>query len=100
MSIYTRCIVVLLVVSSAALAAASPDKTPVVAPAQSSALDPAMDMSQVIALLQQQQNELVEQRKLLQSQAQQIKSLKDELDVLRTPTPALAATQETAPNSQ
>lgn len=99
MSIYTRCIVVLLVVSSAALAAASPDKTPVVAPAQSSALDPAMDMSQVIALLQQQQNELVEQRKLLQSQAQQIKSLKDELDVLRTPTPALAVTQEPAPTA-
>ena len=58
-----------------------------------------MDMSQVIALLQQQQKDLAKQReelagqreelarqqKLLASQAQQITSLKDELDVLRAP---------------
>ena len=48
-------------------------------------------MRQVIALLQQQQKDLAETRKLLTAQAQQIAGLKDELDVLRAPTPPVTA---------
>jgi hypothetical protein len=59
-------------------------------------LDPGMDMSQVIALLQQQQQELAEQRKLLQKQAMQIQGLKGELDVLRAPTPPVSGNEEVA----
>ena len=50
-----------------------------------------MDMNQVIALLQQQQKDLAEQRQLLADQSNQIKNLQAELDVLRAPTPVAQA---------
>ena len=39
-----------------------------------------MDMATVIALLQQQQKEMAEQRELLQTQSRQIDRLKQEID--------------------
>ncbi|MEE4146203.1 MAG: DcaP family trimeric outer membrane transporter [Halieaceae bacterium] len=48
-------------------------------------------MSQVIALLQQQQKELAEQRKLLEAQALQISNLENELVVLRAPAAPVSA---------
>jgi hypothetical protein len=53
-----------------------------------------MDLKEVIALLKQQQKDLASQKELLQAQAQQIASLKDELDVLRAPTPPVVVTTE------
>lgn len=78
--------------TSPATTAEAPKKTvqpkaAIAAPAQS------MDMSQVIALLQQQQKDLSEQRKLLETQSGQIKSLQAELDVLRAPMPTKPAIQ-------
>lgn len=65
-----------------------------------------MDMQQVVLLLQQQQNDLAQQRKMLEAQSRQIMGLQQELDVLRaapavvtessiagTPTPALTTEQ-------
>jgi hypothetical protein len=49
-----------------------------------------MDLGQVILLLRQQQAEMVDQRQLLQAQADQIAGLKNELDSLRGPTAATA----------
>lgn len=45
----------------------------------------AADMNEVMALLRQQQQELAEQRRLLETQAQQISTLTRELDTLRKP---------------
>ena len=55
------------------------------APPASAATDPtpSMDMAEVIALLQQQQKELAEQRRRLDAQADRIASLTAELDALR-----------------
>ena len=96
MSIFARSIAILLGMSSAAIFAAPPEKTDATAQVAAPALDPGMDIRQVIALLQQQQQDLAEQRKLLEAQAQQIASLKDELDVLRAPTPLVGVAQEDA----
>ncbi len=95
MSLYGRVLAILLGISSAAIYAAPEDNAGrgPAAPAGSAALDPGMDMGQVIALLQQQQRELAEQRKLLQDQANQITNLRNELDVLRAPTPPVSAEQ-------
>ena len=95
MSIYARLLAILLAASSAAIFAAPEDEADRVAAAaaRSPALNPGMDMSQVIALLQQQQQELAQQRALLQDQANQISSLRSELDVLRAPTPPVSAVQ-------
>ena len=60
--------------------------------ADTALLDPAMDMSQVVALLQQQQRELAEQRKLLEAQTLQISNLKSEIDVLRAWLAEVSAT--------
>jgi len=46
-----------------------------------------MDMRDVIALLRQQQQELAEQRQLLEAQSQKIATLTRELDTLRAPAP-------------
>ncbi|MEH6634641.1 MAG: DcaP family trimeric outer membrane transporter [Halioglobus sp.] len=54
---------------------------------KSAETQPSMSMSEIIALLQQQQKDLAEQQKLLTSQSQLIVNLTRELDVLRTPTP-------------
>ena len=70
MTIARHCLTVMLLFFAAAVNAAQ-----------------TMDMSEVIALLQQQQKDLAEQRKLLEAQAQQINGLQQELDVLRTPAP-------------
>lgn len=51
------------------------------------AVDQGPAMSEVIALLKQQQKELAEQRRMLEAQATEIAGLKSELDVLRAPTP-------------
>ena len=51
--------------------------------AQNTAVDQTMDMSAVIALLQQQQEELAQQRQLLENQSRQIATLSAELDGLR-----------------
>jgi len=98
MSLYGRVLAILLGISSAAIYAA-PEDNPgggPAAPAGSVALDPGMDMGQVIALLQQQQRELAEQRKLLQDQANQITNLRNELDVLRAPTPPVSSEEQVA----
>jgi hypothetical protein len=65
-------------------------------------LQQTMNMSEVIALLQQQQKDLAQQRKLLEAQSRQIAGLKQELDVLRAPSPvasdsAIAGTQTPTP---
>ena len=49
-----------------------------------------MGMSEIIALLQQQQKDLAEQRQLLEAQSKQITGLKQELDILRAPTPVMS----------
>lgn len=55
----------------------------------------SMNMAQVIALLQQQQQDLADQKKLLQAQANQITQLQQEVDVLRAPAPRAVMTEET-----
>ena len=47
-----------------------------------------MSMSEVIALLKQQQTDLAAQRELLDSQSRKIANLSRELDILRAPPPA------------
>jgi hypothetical protein len=56
-----------------------------VPPDTTSASAESMGMSEVIALLRQQQRELAEQRQLLESQSQKIATLTQELDGLRSP---------------
>jgi hypothetical protein len=87
MSIYARCVAIILITSSATVYSAQSEKPNTTSQGDPPPLDQGMNMSQVIALLQQQQKDLAETRKLLTAQAQQISSMKDELDVLRTPTP-------------
>jgi hypothetical protein len=59
-------------------------------------LKPANEMSlaDVIALVQQQQEQLATQRKQLKAQSKQIASLSEELDALRAPPPGLATEKE------
>ena len=59
MSIFVRCIAILLGMSSAAIYAAPTEKTDSAVQAEVPALDPGMDIRQVVALLQQQQQDLV-----------------------------------------
>ena len=96
MLVYARCIAILLGVLSAAVYSSTTQVQGAPAQSAATALDPGMDMSQVIALLQQQQQDLAEQRKLLEAQANQIASLKNELDVLRTPTPLVSVADKPA----
>jgi len=72
---------------SAPQAETTPDKPVRTGDSDAPAARDAMDMSEVIALLRQQQKDLAEQRKLLQAQSSQIDSLKKEVDILRAPTP-------------
>jgi hypothetical protein len=95
MTLATRCVAVFLLVSAIGVNA-----TQSVQNDHASKVDPSppaqtMDLSEVIALLQQQQKDLSEQKELLQAQAQEIAGLKQELDILRAPTPT-AAEQATA----
>lgn len=79
--------------TSATAAAATQDQS-------TAAAAQTMSMAQVIALLQAQQKDLEEQKRLLHAQSSEIKSLKAELDVLRAPPPSqdaeLVAKAETA----
>ena len=47
-------------------------------------------MAEIIALLQQQQKDIAEQRKLLEDQSKEISGLKQEIDILRAPTPTMS----------
>ena len=60
------------------------------------AVQPAKEMSleDVIALVQQQQAQLLSQRKQLEEQSKQISSLSEELDALRAPPPALMSDRD------
>ena len=90
MTLTARCVAVFLFVSAVGVNATQsvqndhPASTGTSPPAQT------MDLSEVIALLQQQQKDLSEQKELLQAQAQEIAGLKQELDVLRAPVPTAA----------
>lgn len=95
MLIFARFIAAVLITSSVAVAAAQTDQAETAIAADTQSSDPEMDLREVIALLQQQQKDLAKQRELLQAQAQQIASLKDELDGLRAPMP-LAVEQTVA----
>jgi len=91
MLIYRRYLAVFLLSTLPAALCAAPAEE-----ADTALLDPAMDMSQVVALLQQQQRELAEQRKLLEAQTLQISNLKSEIDVLRAPRPPVSAVDSVA----
>lgn len=99
MSLAARCIASLLLISSLGVSADDADHTKNVEKSPVTAADQDMNMAQVIALLKQQQQDLAEQRKLLEAQAQQISSLKNELDVLRRPTPPVVNAVASTPNA-
>ncbi len=83
-----------LTVCHATTAQPSPE-TPVVP------LDKAMDTAAIIALLQQQQRELTEQRKRLDAQASKITALTRELDALRgTPGLRIPSSPQPGPVAQ
>ncbi|MEP4485835.1 MAG: DcaP family trimeric outer membrane transporter [Halioglobus sp.] len=69
--------------SSRPLEAEKSDSAPAMKPASE------MSLADVIALVQQQQEQLATQRKQLDAQSKQIASLSEELDTLRAPPPAL-----------
>jgi hypothetical protein len=97
MSMHLRYLAVFLLSTlPAALCAAPAEEEDAAAQAESALLDPAMDMRQVVALLQQQQRELAEQRKLLEAQTLQISNLKSEIDVLRAPKPPVSTVESVA----
>lgn len=75
---------------AATVETAEPEKVAPPAPVPA----PSMDMNEVIALLRQQQEDLAQQRTLLEQQSQEIVGLKRELDVLRAP-PVETMSQET-----
>jgi DcaP outer membrane protein len=83
----TRFMAAVLILSAVCANAAQLEQTRSAAKVDTSPQVPTMDMSEVIALLRQQQQDLAQQRKLLQHQSQQIAGLKRELDVLRAPSP-------------
>ena len=90
MWVCARAIVALLIMSSVAVVAAQTDQAVTATVADTQSSDPEMDLGEVIALLKQQQKDLARQNELLQAQAQQIASLKNELDVLRAPASPVA----------
>ncbi len=97
MSMHLRYLAVFLLSTLPAVLSAAPaEEADAAAQADSALLDPAMDMSQVVALLQQQQRELTEQRKLLEAQTLQISNLKSEIDVLSAPRPPVSAVDSVA----
>jgi hypothetical protein len=94
MTLTARCVAVFLLVS-----AIGANAMQTVQNDQASQVDPSppaqtMDLSEVIALLQQQQKDLSEQKELLQAQTHEIAGLRQELDILRAPTPAAAKTAD------
>jgi hypothetical protein len=72
---------------SGAYAVATEDAKPAPLP---TAGEPAMDLNAVIALLQQQQEELAAQKTLLEKQTREIANLHDELDTIRAPAAVVA----------
>jgi hypothetical protein len=75
----TRLIALLLIWGAASGAHSAPPPEP----AHAAAIDDSMDMRDVLTLLRQQQQELAEQRELLEAQSRKIETLTQELDGLR-----------------
>ncbi|RLA58579.1 MAG: hypothetical protein DRR04_10665 [Gammaproteobacteria bacterium] len=93
----TRCVAALLLASTICVNAAQSKQTDPSPEADASPPAQTMDLSEVIALLQQQQKDLSEQKELLQAQSLEIAGLKQELDILRAPTPTAAKTIAVTP---
>ncbi len=113
MKFTTACMALLLLLSTAGIhdaraeqtdetpAALPTSKTPAVLSSSESKEDLAtleknMDMSDVMALFRQQQQELAAQRKLLEGQSQEIATLTNELRAIQAATPSEANQDETA----
>lgn len=102
MAIVKLCVSVILLVSTSFLYAAN-NRSAESSTAAGTTAQPSMDMTEVIALLQEQQKDLLAQRKLLEDQSRQIAGLKQELEVLRAPSPGpsgsvIAANQTAVPS--
>jgi hypothetical protein len=78
------CLLVLSLGLTPAAAAINPSGSPSTA----AAVDQPLDLTQVIALLREQQQEMAKQRKLLEAQSGQIAGLKKELKILKAPAQA------------
>ncbi len=91
MGFFARVIVALLGMSCVAVVAAQGDQPETATVADTRSAEPEMDLREVIALLKQQQQDLARQNELLQAQAQQIASLRNELAVLRAPAAPVVA---------
>jgi len=94
MTLAIRCVAVFFLLSAVGVNATQSVQNDHSASAGTSPPAQTMDLSEVIALLQQQQKDLSEQKELLQAQSLQIAGLKQELDILRAPTPTAAKTAD------
>jgi len=90
MTFATRCVAALLLASTICVNATQSKKTDPSPEVDASPPAQTMDLSEVITLLRQQQKDLFEQKELLQAQTEEIAGLKQELDILRSPTPTAA----------
>ncbi len=90
MTFATRCVAALLLASTICVNATQSKKTDPSPEVDASPPAQTMDLSEVITLLRQQQKDLFEQKELLQAQTKEIAGLKQELDILRSPTPTAA----------
>ncbi len=84
MSLGTPCVTALLLLSAICANAAQLPQTGSVTKAVTSPPGQTMDLREVIALLQQQQQDLARQGQLLEAQSQEIAGLKRELNVLQS----------------
>ena len=84
MSLGTPCVTALLLLSAICANAAQLPQTGSVTIAVTSPPGQTMDMSEVVSLLQQQQQDLARQGQLLEAQSQEIVGLKRELNVLQS----------------
>lgn len=87
MKAITQSLIALITLSAIGVHAALPDQQDSTQTEAASQAEATMSMDQVIALLQKQQQELTQQRQLLEAQSLQIATLTDELDILRKPPP-------------
>jgi hypothetical protein len=90
MTLATHCVAALLLISAICVNAAQSKETAPSPEADASPPAQTMDLSEVIAQLQQQQKDLSEQKELLRAQSLEIAGLKQELDILRAPAPGAA----------
>ena len=86
MKISKYCVATFFLLTTLWVNATQVEEAAPVSAAKSAETQPSMSMSEIIALLQQQQRDLKKQQQLLTSQSQLIVNLTRELDVLRTPT--------------